>query len=172
MSTPPTFSLTRDEEWETPQSLFDQACLDYDIKPVLDVCATKKNKKCKQYFDKAMDSLNRPWDRPFFLNPPYWNVKLWIAKAYLEHRLRNTSGMALIFAKTDTQMWHNFVEGKAEVHFVKSRIKFEKKGVIPKYCRVCKKIRIQEDPICPDCLRMMNKNSAPYPSCWVIWRKK
>jgi phage N-6-adenine-methyltransferase len=172
MTTPPTFSLSKDEDWETPINLFAKFCLEKKVTPILDVCAGKGNSKCVKAFTKKENGLIQQWDVDFFFNPPYNNVKEWVDKAYYEHRKHNVTGVGLIFAKTDTKMWHRCIEGIAEVYFIEGRVKFEKKGVVPKYCRKCKVMRIQEDPICPDCLRMMNTNSAPYPSCWVVWRKK
>jgi len=67
-------------------------------------------------------------------------------KAYESHIKHNVTGLILVYAKTDTRWWHEFVENKAEVHFIKGRVKFYLDGQI-------------------------SKNSAPYPSCWIIYRK-
>jgi len=56
--------------------------------------------------------------------------------------------MILAYAKTDTRWWHSFVENRAETHFVKGRIKFlDAKGY-------------------------QTKLPAPYPSVWIIYRRK
>ncbi len=133
------------DEYETPQNLYDKACLDYKINPFVDVCATKENSKCDDYFTKENDSLTKDWDIPFFMNPPYSRVADFMKKAYYESKKWNVEGLILIYAKTDTKFWHSFIENKAEVHFLKGRIKFLKDGI-------------------------KTKNSAPYPSCWIIYR--
>ena len=56
--------------------------------------------------------------------------------------------MILCYAKTDTKWWHEYVEGKAEYHFQKGRIKFL------------------------DGQGNLTKNSSPYPSVWIIIRGK
>lgn len=74
-------------------------------------------------------------------------VSGWIEKAYQEHLKHNVNGLILTFAKTDTKWWHNFVEDKAEVHFIEGRIRFLDKGNVSGY-------------------------PAPYGSCWIIYRAK
>ena len=66
-------------------------------------------------------------------------------KAYYQHLKHGIDGLILVFAKTDTKWWHSFVEDKAEIHFIRGRIKFFKDGY-------------------------ETKNSAPYPSCFLIYR--
>lgn len=134
--------------WETPQSLFDEACTLYNVAPSLDVCATRQNKKCTSFFSKRDNALGKPWTKSFYMNPPYGRkMDVWIEYAYEQHKKHNVTGMALVFSKTETQWWHNFVQDKAEVHFIKGRVRYEMGG-------------------CP------SKNTAPYGSCWIIWRKK
>ena len=132
------------QSWETPKELFLNACQEYNIFPKLDVCATKENTKCPEYFNLRQDGLSKNWSKTFFCNPPYGDDAAWIQKCYLEHMKNGVSGMALIFAKVDTRWWHLYVEGKAEVHNHKGRISFLKGG---------KKFA-----------------PSPRPSCWVIWR--
>jgi len=135
-------------DWETPQSLFDEACTKYNVHPTLDVCASRQNKKCANFFSKRDNSLNKEYTESFFMNPPYGrNMDVWIEHAYNQHIENNVTGMALVFAKTETIWWHSFVEGKSEVHFIKGRVKYEMNG-------------------------QRSKNTAPYGSCWIIWRAK
>tara|TARA_Y100001001_G_C7965491_1_gene294032 strand:+ start:826 stop:1320 length:495 start_codon:yes stop_codon:yes gene_type:complete len=133
-------------DWETPQSLFDEACKKYKVRPTLDVCATRRNKKCATFFSKQ--SLNKQWNKSFFMNPPYGKgvIDKWIKYAYEQHLKHNVTGLALIFAKTETAWWWNYIQDKAEVYFIKGRVHFQLDGKTP-------------------------KNSAPYGSCWVIWRR-
>lgn len=74
-------------------------------------------------------------------------VAEWIKKAYSEHLNNGVTGTILTFAKTDTKWWHKYVEGIAEVHFIKGRIRFLDGGKISGY-------------------------PAPYGSCWIIYRAK
>jgi len=138
-------SIKVHDEWETPQELFDKACSDYQIWPKWDVCANAENTKCLNHFCKLQNAFYQEWRQDFFMNPPYSDIKRWMQKAWSQHKLYLVNGIALVYAKTDTQWWHQYVEDKAEVHFIKGRVKFLLNGQKP-------------------------KNSAPYPSCWVIWR--
>ena len=140
-----TFNLSDDPAWETPPHIFKFGCELFNFHPEIDVCATAQDKKCELFIGE--DSLNKEWNRDFWINPPYQNVKEWIRKAYYSHIKFNVSGLALLFAKTDTHAFHNFIFHKSEVHFLEGRIKFFKNGI-------------------------ESKNPAPYPSAFVFWRAK
>lgn len=141
--------IKEQDNYDTPPKLFNKACKIYKIRPVLDVCASSSSNLCYDFFTEVNDSLLPyfKWDVDFFMNPPYSKVEKFMKKAWYEYKKYNVDALILIFAKTDTKWWHSFVEGKAEVHFIKGRIKFYKNG-------------------------FETKNSAPYPSCWIIYRKK
>ena len=47
------------DEWETPQALFDE--LNEEFKFDVDVCASKYNHKCNNYFDAERDGLKTSW---------------------------------------------------------------------------------------------------------------
>ena len=142
-----SIQLNKDDEWETPSKPYVKILTEQNLRPVIDVCATIQNRKCLEYFDKRVNGLLQDWNKDFFMNPPYSQVAEWVKKAYHEHLKWNVNGLGLIFSKTDTIMWHEYIEDKAEVYFIKGRIKFEKDGI-------------------------PGRNSAPYPSCWVVWRKR
>jgi len=151
------------DNWETP--VFEkmggktlQEWQDHlNIHPLLDVCATAANRKCEQYFNKKQDGLKQEWTKDFFGNFPYSNVKTWMKKAYLQHVKYNVNAMILIYSKTDTAFWHDYVENKSEVHFIRGRVRFLIDGKRPVT------INKQGKEV---------KLAAPYPSCFVIYRKK
>lgn len=132
--------------WETPNIELKKAMVNYDILPFLDVCATDRNAKFSNYFTENDDALNQDWNHNFFMNPPYSQIKTWMKKAFDEHKKNNVDGLILTQSKTDTKWWHEFVEGIAEVHFVKGRVKFLLNGIA-------------------------SKNPAPFCSVWIIYRK-
>lgn len=125
-------------EWETPQELFDE--LDKEFNFECDVCATKENAKCDRYLTKANDGLSWSWNWDSnWMNPPYGReIGKWVKKASEAKGLV----VALLPARTDTAWFHNYILGKAEIRFLKGRLKFGK-----------------------------SKNSAPFPSMIVIFRK-
>lgn len=64
-------------DWGTPKEDFKEACKKFEITPKLDVCASKQNKMCKNYFGydhivrSKKDGLAKDWNQDFFMNPPY-----------------------------------------------------------------------------------------------------
>lgn len=138
--------IKKHDEYGTPKELFYQACLKYKINPLVDVCASKYNHVLPNYITKEQNSLGFEWNFDFFLNPPYSEVKTFVGHAYKSFLKYNVNALILTYAKTDTKFWHQFVEGKAETHFIEGRIKFLNEFGLP------------------------TKNSAPYPSCWIIYR--
>lgn len=139
-------NIVINDEYGTPRELLDEVCNKYNIFPKIDVAATFENRKFKRYISSEQNALSYEWNEDFFMNPPYSKVKDFMKKAYEQHRKHNVNGLILVYSKTDTKWWHEFVENKAEYHFVKGRIKF---------------------------LDHNNKTTgqAPYPSVWIIYRK-
>ena len=112
------------DEWETPQDFYDK--LNGEFHFTLDPCASDANHKCEKYFTKKQNGLNQSWKgHCVFCNPPYGkSIIAWVEKAYIESRDEDTTVVMFIPARTDTQWFHNFVFGKAEIRFIKGRIKF------------------------------------------------
>lgn len=127
-------------EWETPKTLFD--ALNAEFHFTLDPCATDKNAKCDRYFTKDDDGLEQDWgSEAVYCNPPYGlNIGSWVKKCY-EHGLKGHTAVMLVPARTDTRWFHRYVYGKAEIRFIKGRIKYSNA-----------------------------KNNAPFPSMIVIYR--
>ena len=60
-----------------------------------------------------------------FCNPHYGRtISKWVEKAYNESLKPGTLIVMLIPARTDTKWFHDFIYGKAEIRFVKGRLKF------------------------------------------------
>ena len=112
---------SKTDEWSTPQDLFDN--LNQEFHFTLDVCATSSNAKCKKYFTREQDGLIQNWDNEIvWCNPPYGReIGLWVKKCF-EHK--NTAVM-LLPARTDTKWFHEYIYHKAEIRFIKGRLKFE-----------------------------------------------
>jgi phage N-6-adenine-methyltransferase len=114
---------SRTEEWPTPQSFFDQ--LDAEFHFTLDPCATAENAKCATYFTKEQDGLAQHWGmHTAFCNPPYGkHMREWARKCY-EASLGGATVVMLAHSRTDTRWFHDWVYGKAELRFVRRRLKF------------------------------------------------
>lgn len=130
---------SKTDEWATPQAFFEN--LDQEFRFTLDVCANDENHKCKLYYTKADDGLKMNWGRHIiWCNPPYGReIGKWVEKC------ANHDGIAVMLlpARTDTRWFHDYIYGKAEIRFIKGRLKFG--GAT---------------------------NSAPFPSMVVVFRKE
>ncbi len=125
-------------EWATPQDFFDK--LNNEFKFQLDVCADENNHKCARFFTKEQDGLLQEWGGArVWCNPPYGRgVEEWVKKCS-----KCELAVMLLPARTDTKWFHEYIYGKAEIRFVRGRLKFGNQ-----------------------------KNSAPFPSMVVVFKKE
>lgn len=122
MNTAVMFSSQTDN-WATPQWLFDE--LDKEFHFTLDPCASKDNAKCEKFYTKEDNGLNQNWGGVIFCNPPYGReIGKWVAKCAEEAKKPDTICVMLIPARTDTKWFHEYIYNKAEIRFLKGRLKF------------------------------------------------
>ena len=127
--------------WATPQDYFDSVAKEFQFS--VDVCALPENAKCKRYFSPEDDGLAQKWGGVCWMNPPYGRViGKWVEKAYNSAQ-DGATVVALLPARTDTKWFHDYIYGKAEIRFIRGRLRFG------------------------GC-----KNPAPFPSMLVIWKKE
>lgn len=125
------------DDWATPQDLFDELNAVHNF--TLDVCASKNNAKCDEYFTKEQDGLLQEWHGTVWMNPPYGReISFWMQKAYFESA-KGVKTVCLVPARTDTAWWHDYAM-KGEITFLRGRLKFGG-----------------------------HKNSAPFPSAIVVF---
>jgi site-specific DNA-methyltransferase (adenine-specific) len=132
--------------WCTPRDFYDKLNAEFNF--TLDPCATEKSALCKKFFTPEIDGLVQDWrGHTVFCNPPYGReISKWVKKSYDESQKENTVVVMLIPAWTDTKYFHDYILGKAEVRFIKGRLKF---------------IDLEtEKRLCP----------APFPSMVVVYR--
>ena len=138
MNTKLMFSSETDM-WATPQDFFDKLNEEFNFQ--LDVCATAENAKCEKYYTKEQDGLSMPWTGTCWCNPPYGrDIGKWVAKAYASSAGGEATVVMLLPSRTDTRWFHDYIYGKAEIRFIKGRLKFGG-----------------------------SKNAAPFPSMVVIY---
>lgn len=116
---------SRKMDYCTPKSFFDS--LNEEFCFTLDAAATEKSAKCKLFYTPETDGLKSPWNLggAVFCNPPYGRkIGEWVRKAYEEAK-RGTTVVLLIPARTDTQYFHEYIYGKAEIRFIRGRLRFE-----------------------------------------------
>lgn len=142
MNTDVMFSSATNE-WSTPQNFYNELNKEFDF--TLDPCATAENTKCKKYYTIDNNGLLQNWQGEIvFCNPPYGRViKDWVKKCYEESLKENTTIIMLIPARTDTTYFHDYIYNKAEIRFIRGRLKFGD-----------------------------SKNSAPFPSMVVVFNKR
>lgn len=107
----------------------------------LDVCSTPHNAKCRHYFTKRDNGLSQSWCGRCWMNPPYGRAIGLWVKKAYEASLTGATVVCLVPSRTDTAWWHDYAM-KGEVRFIRGRLKFSG-----------------------------NKNSAPFPSAVVVFKK-
>lgn len=111
------------DEWATPDDLFKK--LDDEFHFNLDPCASDENHKTPMYFTREQDGLKCSWGGyRVFCNPPYSQIAKWVKKAYEETTQPNTLVVLLVFSRTDTKYFHDYILHRAEIRFIKGRVKF------------------------------------------------
>ena len=132
-------------EWGTPQDLFDK--LNDEFHFDLDIAASDSNHKCERYYTKETDGLAHrdEWSGRVWCNPPYGRVIGDWVKACAEYSKKFNLAVMLLPARTDTKWFHDYIYSNpdAEIRFLKGRLHFND-----------------------------SKNSAPFPSMVVVFRKK
>jgi DNA N-6-adenine-methyltransferase (Dam). len=114
---------SKSNEWATPQEYFDK--LNDEFHFTLDPASTHENAKCEKHYTEQENGLLQDWrGETVFCNPPYGrDLPKWIKKA-CESAGAGTVVVMLIPARTDTKAFHEYIYGKAEIRFIKGRLKF------------------------------------------------
>lgn len=109
-------------DWCTPPEIF-QALGQFDLDP----CASKPQPFRTAKTMWTVGGLGDPWFKRVWLNPPYGNeTRLWLKKM-----ASHGNGIALIFARTETKMFHEYVWSHASaIFFVQGRLHFYTPGGI------------------------------------------
>jgi site-specific DNA-methyltransferase (adenine-specific) len=132
-------------EWYTPKKFFNDLNKEFNF--TLDPCCTVSSAKCVKFYTKKENGLTQDWSNDIcFVNPPYGReIRKWVKKAHDEHA-KGATVVMLVPARTDTSYWHDYIFNKAEIRFLRGRIKFEdEKG--------------------------NTKHPAPFPSAIVVFKK-
>ena len=111
------------DEWETPRELYDM--LDSEFHFTVDVASSDENAKCLKHYTKTDNGLVQNWaGETVWCNPPYGRqIGDWCKKCF-EFSEDGGTAVMLLPARTDTKWFHEYVYGKAEIHFIRGRIKF------------------------------------------------
>ena len=107
------YASKKTDNWQTPKSIYnklnDEFNFDFDPCPL----------------NSPFDGLDCKWGKRNFVNPPYSNVKGFLKKAHHEMKIGNAKlCVFLTFSNTDTIWFHDYCYNKAELRFIKGRLKF------------------------------------------------
>ena len=107
------------DEWLTPPEVI-RALGEFDLDP----CSPGERRPwdtAKEHFDIGINGLSQPWGGRVWLNPPYGReTGIW-----LDRLAAHGNGIALIFARTETDMFFRQVWEKADaVLFLRGRLHF------------------------------------------------
>jgi len=127
----------------TPIDIFKLCCKIWNLKPTLDVCATRINTKCLYYFTEKDDALSRYWipinyqgdinnpnhtfNKVIWCNPPHEQTKEFVIKAHEQWKYYNLDIIMLIPINCMTSNYFKkfalpYIEFKKEM--ILSRIRF------------------------------------------------
>lgn len=116
---------SKTDDWATPQDFFDKLNAEFHFD--LDPCADENNHKCDLFYTKEQDGLSKEWGggHTVFCNPPYGRaIGKWVRYAYEQSQQPNTTVVMLIPSRTDTSYFHDYIYGKAELRFIRGRLRF------------------------------------------------
>ena len=107
------FSSKKSDNWQTPKDLLLELYKEFNID--FDPCP----------LNPLSDGLKIDWGKRCFVNPPYPKVSEFLKKAHEEIEKGNTEiAVFLTFANTDTAWFHDYLYNKAEIRFIKGRLRF------------------------------------------------
>lgn len=115
-----TMTSAKTVDWATPQDLFDKLHLEFGF--TIDVAASDSNAKLPRYFTIDDDGLSQTWDdEVVWCNPPYGRqIGHWVYKAASSR----ATTVLLVPCRTDTRWFHDYALGRAEIRFIRGRLKF------------------------------------------------
>lgn len=103
----------KSDHWSTPEATYDALHAEFDF--TLDPCPLRGDR----------DGLAIAWTGRVFCNPPYSKTKLFLKKG-VDAIAAGACELAvyLVPARTDTVWFHEHVLGRAEIRFLRGRLKF------------------------------------------------
>ena len=113
--------LVPSDQWATPDLMFQDWHERFDF--TLDAAATAENKKLERY---CIDGLSDSWaGERVWINPPYSDPLPWCRRAYEETASGNCPLVVMLLrVDTSTAWFHDWLLGKAEIEWLRRRIRF------------------------------------------------
>lgn len=113
-------NTANNDEWLTPPEIL-RALGPFDLDPAAPI--VRPWGMAARHYTKLDDGMAQPWEGRVWLNPPYGRETFkWLARL-----AKHGSGLALIFARTETQGFHAEIWAKAHaVFFFRGRLRFHR----------------------------------------------
>ena len=111
-------NTTNNDNWLTPPNILSPLG-PFDLDPCAPV--NRPWDMAARHYTVADNGLSKPWAGRIWLNPPYGSETF----KWVERLAAHGSGLALIFARTETRGFHSAVWDKAHsIFFFKGRLRF------------------------------------------------
>jgi hypothetical protein len=111
-------SVNAKDEWLTPPELI-KSLGEFDLDPCAPV--NRPWPTAQHHYTIEDDGLRQKWFGRVWCNPPYGNN----TKSWLRCMCNHNNGIALIFARTETRMFFDYIwNDAAALYFIKGRLKF------------------------------------------------
>jgi hypothetical protein len=108
----------RTDEWLTPPQIIEEIG-PFDLDPCSPI--NRPWPTATKHYTVEDDGLSLPWNGRVWLNPPYGPA----TGTWLQRLAEHGNGIALIFARTETEMFHRWVWEKASgLLFLRGRLHF------------------------------------------------
>ena len=131
MSLSPAIFSSKSDHWSTPADTYAELNAEFGF--TFDPCPLMSED----------DGRKIKWTGKVFCNPPYSRIREFIAKGLYHLAEKDCELLVyLVPARTDTAWFHDYCYGKAEIRFIRGRLKFGG-----------------------------SKDSAPFPSMLVIFKE-
>lgn len=171
---------SKSDLWCTPQELFD--ALNKEFNFTYDLCATKHSTKCKDFCSPEEDAFKKSIvSETIWCNPPYGReIGKWVKLCYEKQKWADAQTVVMLIpARTDTKWFHDYILGKAEIRFIKGRLKFINKEDAEKFEIHTPQCATNAAEVADEfavmgctCGAKTRISPAPFPSMLVIYGKK
>lgn len=110
------------QNWRTPPELF--AWVNSQFNFTLDAAADPENALCPKFYTAEDDGLSHSWaGEVVWVNPPFKQIKAWLAKAVYEVERNGAIVVMLLPAATETR-WFRTYAARGQIAFLTPRVKY------------------------------------------------
>ena len=107
-------------EWYTPRAIFQGLKVDFDLDPCSPGPDVVRWIPAQFHYTIRDDGLTAKWFGNVFMNPPYGQD----TPRWMKWLSKHSNGIALVFARPDTQWFHDYIPLADAICFLKGRVKF------------------------------------------------